>query len=215
MLLCCGDFGSSVGSIPSSRCFGVSWDGVGFPGVYVGKVEALRASMLSGAVNVKEHGWELQRETAGWQSWPMWALADPHTRSSGIPWHFLPPAQTQTVASPSLLCWFSSCTSPLLTPCCPCRCLTPEGTARRSAAAGAASMSVTGAANTRGGGRDPAAVNVNGGTAVRAATTSAPGGGWGGGQPAGIPCLGWGQLSPLLGALCPAMFMAGRRSVDS
>lgn len=62
--------------------------------------------------------------------------------------------------------------------CRPRRCLTLEGTARRSAAAAAATTSATGAASTRGGGRgrDRAAASVTAGTVGKTVTTFGPGG---------------------------------------
>ena len=65
-----------------------------------------------------------------------------------------------------------------LSPSRPRRCLTLEGTARRSAAAGAAIMSATEVASTRGGGRgrDRAAASVTVGTAGKTVTTFGPGG---------------------------------------
>lgn len=66
----------------------------------------------------------------------------------------------------------------VITVCCPCRCLTLEGTARRSAAAEAAIMSATEVANTRDGGRgrDRAAVSVTVGIVGKTVTMFDPGG---------------------------------------
>lgn len=62
--------------------------------------------------------------------------------------------------------------------CCPCRCLTLEGTARRSAAAEAAITSATEVANTRDGGHGHgrAAASVTVGTVGRTVTMFDPGG---------------------------------------
>ena len=103
-----------------------------------------------------------------------------------------PPAHSDTllIASPLLTLaapWpLTICAgfSPLQLPhvviavCCPCRCLTLEGTARRSAAAEAAITSATEVANTRDGGRgrDRAAASVTVGTVGKTVTTFDPGG---------------------------------------
>lgn len=218
-------FGTSVGGVPSCllssfgscRCFYfLGWSFWGLSGVYLGGGERAAKLNASGAVNVKEHGWEVQREAQS-------RSPGPRGRSQLLPHEalgfqgsfyplpeprlFPPPFLALTALRPAA---FPPCV--ILTPCLLCRCLIPEGSARRSAAAGAASTSVTGAANTRGGGRDPAAANVRGGTGGRAATTSAPGGGWGaGGRPWRDPLLGLGAVSPLLGAVCCVVFMAGKR----
>lgn len=66
----------------------------------------------------------------------------------------------------------------VITVCCPCRCLTLEGTAHRNAAAEAAITSATEVGNTRDGGhgRDRAAVSVTVGTVGKTVTMFDPGG---------------------------------------